>query len=560
MKRLLLFYCIFFGLGVFSCTTRDDNRDLLDKVDECMNNHPDSALMLLNKLKHPDKLRGAESADYALLMTQARDKNYLDSLQSDSLIAIAVEYYKSIADKLKAGKALFYAGKLNSLDHKYPVAMKTYLEADRMLDGMDAYKLRGMLQEYMGYISFDQGVYADAANHYCKAITLYELADEVTPMAYAYRDLANVYLVESKNDSVRYCIDKGLLLLKDTTDYVRSSLLSLQATLAKQEKKYNEAVDYFLAAIESGKTVRDHYRYYLDLGCLYMDMGELDKAESCYYSTFLMKDNYLSAGAYFYLYQLEKKKSNYYKAITYKEKSDSLLDLVRNEKLQSQILTLQRKYDNEKLKSENIRIKLEKERYLYIFSFAFLIIVTTVVLLLRVIRKKYRRHFLRNIEMIKRNERVLKEYAYQISQLKQAEERESEKKKEDLAQLNRKVACLAAENRELRENVFVEALYLLDQLKQGTLIVERMTNAEKMHLLDYIDLIFASYITRLTTEYQLTKTDLILAVLLKVGFSNNQLMTVFDCEMNSVYKMKQRLKSHLNLSKEESLEKLIALY
>ena len=30
-----------------------------------------------------------------LLLTQALDKNYLDNLQSDSLIMIAVEYYKT---------------------------------------------------------------------------------------------------------------------------------------------------------------------------------------------------------------------------------------------------------------------------------------------------------------------------------------------------------------------------------------------------------------------------------------------------------------------------------
>lgn len=47
-----------------------------------------------------------------MLLTQALDKNYLDSLQSDSLITIAVEYYKREGDKLKAGKAYFYYGKV----------------------------------------------------------------------------------------------------------------------------------------------------------------------------------------------------------------------------------------------------------------------------------------------------------------------------------------------------------------------------------------------------------------------------------------------------------------
>ena len=48
---------------------------------------------------------GSSGRTMHLLLTQARDKNYLDSLQSDSLIKIAVDYYKD--DGVKAGKALF---------------------------------------------------------------------------------------------------------------------------------------------------------------------------------------------------------------------------------------------------------------------------------------------------------------------------------------------------------------------------------------------------------------------------------------------------------------------
>ena len=49
-----------------------------------MEAYPDSALYLLQQIPHPDKLHGRQQADYAFLLTQARDKNYLDSLQSDS--------------------------------------------------------------------------------------------------------------------------------------------------------------------------------------------------------------------------------------------------------------------------------------------------------------------------------------------------------------------------------------------------------------------------------------------------------------------------------------------
>ena len=53
---------------------------------------PDSALNLLKGIPEPEKLWGESQATYALLMTQAMDKNYM-KFSSDSLIALALNYY-----------------------------------------------------------------------------------------------------------------------------------------------------------------------------------------------------------------------------------------------------------------------------------------------------------------------------------------------------------------------------------------------------------------------------------------------------------------------------------
>ena len=42
-----------------------------------MDEYPDSALLLLQDIAFPQILRGKERADYALLYTQACDKNYI---------------------------------------------------------------------------------------------------------------------------------------------------------------------------------------------------------------------------------------------------------------------------------------------------------------------------------------------------------------------------------------------------------------------------------------------------------------------------------------------------
>lgn len=94
-----------------SCVQEKEDNNVLRRVEACMELFPDSALSLLSQIECPECMRGQQRADYALLLTQALDKNYLDNLQSDSLIMIAVEYYKQEGDKLKAGKAYFYEQK-----------------------------------------------------------------------------------------------------------------------------------------------------------------------------------------------------------------------------------------------------------------------------------------------------------------------------------------------------------------------------------------------------------------------------------------------------------------
>ena len=129
-----------------------------------------------------------------------------------------------------------------------------------------------------------------------------------------------------------------------------------------------------------------------------------------------------------------------------------------------------------------------------------------------------------------------------------------------IGKLNRKILDLTLENKKIRENSSVEALFVLEELKQGRLVAERMTATERQNIFDFLDLIYADFISRIKAEFDLTKGELLLAAFIKLGFSSKQLMIVFDCEMKSVYKSKQRLKSHLGLNKEESLEQMIVLY
>lgn len=542
-----------------SCVQEKEDDNVLSRVEACMELFPDSALSLLSQIDCPECLRGQQRADYALLLTQALDKNYLDSLQSDSLIMIAVEYYKQEGDKLKAGKAYFYYGKVMLLKERFSDAMQAYLEASSLLEETRDYKVQGMVWEYIGYLNSVQGLYENSIDNFKHSIRYYELASDRRRILYGYRNMARGYFSVHHNDSAGWYAEKGLVL-SDTVSGMKASFLHLLGLIANNEKRYPQAIEYFSNAMEVCDNLNDKYRYSLSLGRVYSEVGQKKKTEDCFVSCINATNIFVSSGAYYYLADMHKKDGNYLKAFLYKEKSDSLLEVTRNAELQKQLLDLQNKYENDKLILENKQIRLENEKQTYFYLFLFVFILVLGIIAFFLVRKRYRTKLLRNVEIIGNNNAIINRYACRIAELENVSLQERQAKKEEIGILNRKILCLIAENKRVCENSSVDALFVLEELKQGNLIISNMTIAERQHIFDFLDLVHANFITRLKQEFDLTKNELLLAALLKVGFSNKQLMIVFDCEMKSIYKNRQRLKADLGLTKNDSLEQMVMMY
>jgi len=72
-----------------------------------MSAQPDSALIILQTIDRQQIPQGAQQARFALLYTQALDKNYLP-LSGDSLINTAVDYFSHKKDYKRLGWAYLY--------------------------------------------------------------------------------------------------------------------------------------------------------------------------------------------------------------------------------------------------------------------------------------------------------------------------------------------------------------------------------------------------------------------------------------------------------------------
>lgn len=109
MKKTKAIIFSFFSFFLLACSARHGYNQQLVLADSLMQLQPDSTLFILQNISNQELATQADSAYYALLMTQAKDQNCV--LQTnDSLIRIAAYYYDAIGDIVLQAKAHYYYG------------------------------------------------------------------------------------------------------------------------------------------------------------------------------------------------------------------------------------------------------------------------------------------------------------------------------------------------------------------------------------------------------------------------------------------------------------------
>ena len=115
---------ILIAMLMVSCTESKEARELFAHVESVMEEHPDSALALMESA-HIDHARLSSDVEgkYALLYTMAQDKSGID-VDDDSLIRIAYDYYKDRTEDSLYAKSQYYMGcYYNLCDSTYSAEM-----------------------------------------------------------------------------------------------------------------------------------------------------------------------------------------------------------------------------------------------------------------------------------------------------------------------------------------------------------------------------------------------------------------------------------------------------
>ena len=551
MKYNRIFFFSFLIAAFVACSSASEEVIVtLQQAEQCMEVYPDSALNLLRKISCPGKLSGQERADYVLLLTQARDKNYMD-MSADSSITFAIDYFKKKKDKSKYGKALYYYGRVLHGKRETTRAMKVYWKARRVLKDTKEYKIMGLMFANMSIFNRDQSLY-DEAIHCCRqAISYYYQAKDTLGVAYAYQTMGTSFFLKQEMDSVYQCVMTSLQLLTNNPVRLKINGSKILGKMYCFEKQYLKAEKVFLRILDEEPDKDMFVLHYMSLGRLYQMMGRKQDAEK-YLKLCLDSDNlFTSSEAYECLAKLAKADHDYEQALILKGRSDSLLYIAENDRKREALVQLQVKYQKEEFETELLQGKLEK-RGLHILYLIVVILFSGIVYFFYARYGRVKLEVIQTRKVIEKNNKQIASYQSEIGVYKQQKNDTSVQCK--VEELSRKMKVLITENEKLRSKIDVSTL--IKMLKNGEVLVEKLTPEEWDKIFDLVNSLYSNSLIKLKRECsQLTKHDIKLLTFLFLGFTTRELKILFDSKDNhTIFKAKMRLKERLKLTKDESVE------
>ena len=186
---ILLFTIVILVLVLFSYRS-DKHGNLFWQVEKLIPHHPDSALVLLEKVRDINGLSLREKARYCLLWTESRDEAGLRHT-SDSIISIATDYYRTTRG--------FYRGKVYEDMDQPSLALECYLRALEYEGENWDYEFWGRLYNQMGMLYAEQELYGKAMSFLRKASAQYQLLNDAAGQD---RILTEVKKYEMLRDSI----------------------------------------------------------------------------------------------------------------------------------------------------------------------------------------------------------------------------------------------------------------------------------------------------------------------------------------------------------------------
>jgi tetratricopeptide (TPR) repeat protein len=288
----------------------------LKTAEQLMDTRPDSALKLLRSIKPTLFTSSPNKALYALLYSQAMDKNEI-KVESDSLISIATAYYDT-SEPDRAGYAWFYKSRCanNRGDAKMQAddLMKAQEYAEQTLNN----KLKGLVYTEIGNMYGTQRQFYRSIFYLKEAYKLFIRVNDYRNSTLCLINIGYKYLYTTKaKKSIYY-----MLQAQQMATHCNDSLIDITITrhlggAYYQLNNFQKAIDYLYKVRPSNNSYYDNNKLYI-LANIYSKLNKTDSVKH-----YLKKVNELfdMAPSYYQLWMtVYEKEQNVHAALYYSKK------------------------------------------------------------------------------------------------------------------------------------------------------------------------------------------------------------------------------------------------
>ena len=541
----------------------------------------DSALSLLERMNLAELSSIQSRASYALLLTQAKDQNYVTHTD-DSLIRVAVDYYDTSDDITLRAKAHYYLGRVCQDRGDIEGTVREFLVAMPLAEKAENYDLNILLKSNLGLLFWRHGLQEEADSLYRQAVELAEAHHDSLRLAVVLVHCADICMERGEEyytDAEKY-LKRALKLVKDTDkQHTEELVFSSLSYLLEYQGKSREAILYANKGMRLVLDSSERYGYYLVIGSAYLQLEQYDSA-------FVYLNNYYAkTNAYMKLSEMAMRLGKQNEALEY----ETLYTIYKDSmKLVEQPVEVVSSLKDVLYRQSTERYESFLTRYRFCLLLFVLLFIITIYFFLQRRRKRKkeiarlvdkRQLLYKSIEAIKKE---LEEKKLEIKEIQQhCECLESDVNSkvqldsclnELLEQyhsmqedLERRLVERDEEVRRLRNlnlkfilmssPIYQMLIALCEYNKLNPDGMKKITNDEWVILLHEIDMASLGFVERLSTEYEyLLEEDIRFCCLVRLDFKYADIAYLWGCTSAAVYKRSWSVLEKMGLNKDKKVK------
>ncbi|MCM1151978.1 MAG: hypothetical protein NC322_08075 [Alistipes senegalensis] len=356
---------------------------------------PDSALYILEHIDSGNLSCRKNKAQYALLYSQALDKNYIDET-SDSLIRIAVNYYRNHGSPKDKMLANYYLGRIQFNAHDYSRSIISLFQAKEDASALQDYLYAGLICRGIADIYNTTFNYFEELNYFEQAYEFFKKANADRHANYALLSIGVAYNNQREFKKSEDIYERVLdLARKDADTILLEQCLTRYANLCMATEQPGKAKRMFLA-VQNELQIELSPSDLGNLACAYAQTGHADSAAALIrLAKRHMPDDILDqAKIVLHEYRLHVYNRNYRNALACYEQVVGIQDSILHNVLDQSVVAAQRDFFQRQ--SDDERHKLIVHR-----QFSAMAIVILFLLIAFGIFYFYRRLQIKNLEISK---------------------------------------------------------------------------------------------------------------------------------------------------------------